>query len=179
MIKKILAFFTFLIFFTIPVFAFEMPLDSIGITGLGETPEMQQYSVAVGKKIISNFDMPNTNANLATMVIFKVDKSGKLTSYEITQSSGDKDYDNRVINAIKKSSPYPAPNFDEATDVGVLLNMDLGIIKMIKMLSNMDSDIMNLDIEDLFQFDNLYEMEQKQPSGKKFVNPYKLEKSLE
>lgn len=112
--------------------------------------------------------MPQTNENLATVVVFKVDHSGNLKSYEITQSSGNDDYDARVIAAVKKSSPYPVPGFQEAEEVGVILNMDLSIIKLVKMLSEGGFD--RLDINDL-----QLEPEVQQPSGKKFVNPYELE----
>lgn len=112
--------------------------------------------------------MPKTNENLATVVVFKVDPSGKLKSYEITQSSGNNDYDQRVIDAIKKSSPYPVPGFQEAEEVGVILNMDLSIIKLIKMLSEGGFD--GFDMKNL-----QLEPEIQQPSGKKFVNPYEYE----
>ena len=68
----------------------------------------------------------------------------------------------------KKSSPYPVPGFQEAEEVGVILNMDLSIIKLVKMLSEGGFD--RLDINDL-----QLEPEVQQPSGKKFVNPYELE----
>ena len=86
----------------------------------------------------------------------------------MTQSSGNDDYDARVIAAVKKSSPYPVPGFQEAEEVGVILNMDLSIIKLVKMLSEGGFD--RLDINDL-----QLEPEVQQPSGKKFVNPYELE----
>ena len=133
MIKKIFLTIGSLIIFASNAFAFDMPEGTIGISPLGGTPQMQQYSLAVGKKIIANFNMPDTGSNLAALVIFKVDKTGKLTECEIVQSSGNTDYDNRVLTAVKNASPYPAPNFDEATDVGVLLNMDLNIIKLINL----------------------------------------------
>ncbi len=185
MIKKIFLTLGSLIILASNAFAFDMPEGTIGISPLGGTPQMQQYSLAVGKKIIANFNMPDTGSNLAALVIFKVDKTGKLTECEIVQSSGNTDYDNRVLTAVKNASPYPAPNFDEATDVGVLLNMDLNIIKLIKMLSGLDSDLMNMDLEELLPSLNQFETETTpqqiptKPTGKKFVNPYEIEKSLE
>lgn len=174
MLKKIFITISSLIIFACTGFAFDMSQETVGISPFGATPEMQQYSLAVGKKIISNFDMPQTNASLATLVLFKVDKTGKLVEYKIVQSSGSTDFDNRVLNAVKKSSPYPEPNFDEPTDVGVLLNMDLNIIKLIKMLSDLDTNLMdfNMDLEQLIPQE--YQTQPTTVPGKKFVNPYEL-----
>lgn len=133
---------------------------------------MQQYLIPVGKKIISNFDLPDTNQNYSTIVEFKIDNKGKLTNLKITQSSGNKDYDNRVLTAIKKSEPFPAHNFSPSENDHFLLNMDLGVIKLIKMLSGLETNIMNTDLNQLLQ-------NEQTPKGKKFVNPYEIEKSLE
>ncbi|MBS5861141.1 TonB C-terminal domain-containing protein [bacterium] len=167
MIKKIIVLFGILFTLGLSTNAFELS-DSQILLNPFSSPEIQEYSLKVGKKIISNFSMPQTNENLATVVVFKVDHSGNLKSYEITQSSGNDDYDARVIAAVKKSSPYPVPGFQEAEEVGVILNMDLSIIKLVKMLSEGGFD--RLDINDL-----QLEPEVQQPSGKKFVNPYELE----
>ena len=179
------------------VLADDITQSMTAISPLLGTPEMQAYSLEVGQKIIKNFDLPQTNENLATIVTFTVDKNGKLIDYEITQSSGNQNYDNMVISAIKQSSPYPAPTFNDGEELGVVLNMDLNVLKLIKMLS--DS---NLDLDMDFNLDSLFSQEEpsiqekkparKQPaqtnqktpqihnpSGKKFINPYEIEKSLE
>ncbi|PWL73827.1 hypothetical protein DBY21_10205 [Candidatus Gastranaerophilales bacterium] len=167
MLKKLIISLAIFLSFGTGVFAFDLS-DSQILVNPFSSPEIQEYSLKVGKKIISNFSLPKTNENLATVVVFKVDPSGKLKSYEITQSSGNNDYDQRVIDAIKKSSPYPVPGFQEAEEVGVILNMDSSIIKLIKMLSEGGFggfDMKNLQLEPEIQ----------QPSGKKFVNPYEFE----
>ena len=179
------------------VLADDITQSMTAISPLLGTPEMQAYSLEVGQKIIKNFDLPQTNENLATIVTFTVDKNGKLIDYEITQSSGNQNYDNMVISAIKQSSPYPAPTFNDGEELGVVLNMDLNVLKLIKMLS--DS---NLDLDMDFNLDSLFSQEEpsiqeetparKQPaqtnqktpqihnpSGKKFINPYEIEKSLD
>lgn len=179
------------------VLADDITQSMTAISPLLGTPEMQAYSLEVGQKIIKNFDLPQTNENLATIVTFTVDKNGKLIDYEITQSSGNQNYDNMVISAIKQSSPYPAPTFNDGEELGVVLNMDLNVLKLIKMLSDSNLDL-NMD----FNLDSLFSQEEpsiqeetpagKQPplskpktqqrqnqSGKKFINPYEIEKSLE
>lgn len=167
MLKKLIISFAIFLSFGNGVLALDLSDSQILVNSFASS-EIQEYSLNVGKKIISNFSLPKTNENFATVVIFKVNPSGKLKSYEITQSSGNNDYDQRVIDAIKKSSPYPVPGFQEAEEVGVILNMDLSIIKLIKMLSEGGFD--GFDMKNL-----PLEPEIQQQSGKKFVNPYEFE----
>lgn len=161
MIKKLLILFAALITFKCTASAFEMSEGQMLVNPLNSSPEIQAYTLQVGQKIITNFNMPNTQENLSAVVIFKVDKNGKLMNYEITQKSGSEDYDNRVVTAIKKSSPYPIPTFQDPGEVGIILNMDLSIIRLIKMLQGNSNP----------------NQQQFQPNlephkGKKFVNPY-------
>lgn len=213
MIKKIFILIVFICIFTGKVFAMDFSGDMEVISPLLGNPEMQAYSLEVGKKIIKNFIMPSTDDNLATLVTFKVDKNGKLISYEITQTSGNEDYDKRVIDAIQKSSPYPPPGFQDGEEVGVVLNMDLNILKLIKMLedANLDfdfnSDFVPENMEEILKPSTQpaqqetkpvqpaghaqpetkptspsnpeIEIIKKQPAGKKFINPYEIQKSLE
>ncbi len=190
MIKKIFITIAFILILSGKGLAMDFSSDVTAISPMLGSPEMQAYSLEVGKKIIKNFELPTTDDNLATLVTFKVDKNGKLLSYEITQTSGNTDYDKRVINAIKKSSPFPPPSFQEGEEIGVILNMDMNILKLVKMLENFDLDFnfdSNLLPEDL---ENIFSQQEypapkkpqvntKTPSGKKFVNPYDIEKSLE
>ena len=179
------------------VLADDITQSMTAISPLLGTPEMQAYSLEVGQKIIKNFDLPQTNENLATIVTFTVDKNGKLIDYEITQSSGNQNYDNMVISAIKQSSPYPAPAFNDGEELGVVLNMDLNVLKLIKMLSDSNLDLdMDFNLDSLFSQEEPSVQEKKparkqpaqtnqktpqihNPSGKKFINPYEIEKSLE
>ena len=179
------------------VLADDITQSMTAISPLLGTPEMQAYSLEVGQKIIKNFDLPQTNENLATIVTFTVDKNGKLIDYEITQSSGNQNYDNLVINAVKQSSPYPAPTFNDGEELGVVLNMDLNVLKLIKMLSDSNLDLdMDFNLDSLFSQEEPSVQEKKparkqpaqtnqktpqihNPSGKKFINPYEIEKSLD
>lgn len=175
MFKKLLILFTGLLLCTAAVRADELS-DFFGsdIAGGGlvstslTSAELQEYSIKAGTKIINNFKMPQTSQNYSTLLIFKVDKNGKLLKYEISQSSGNADYDARVIDAVKKSSPYPPANFQQDGDLTLVLNMDLSIIRLIKMLST------DLNLNELLNQSGIQKQApaQKQyPTGKKFVNP--------
>ena len=178
MTKKIFLTIAFIMILALPSCAFDIQNNPYDILGINTSSEMQQYLIPVGKKIISNFELPDTNENYSTIVKFKIDQKGKLSNLEIVQESGNKDYDNRVLSAIKKSAPFPAHSFDETESECFILNMDLGIIKLIKMLLELDSNLMNFDFNKLMQSEKPTSKQQK-PTGKKFINPNELEKSLE
>lgn len=178
MTKKIFLTIAFIITLALPSCAFDIQNNPYDIVGINISSEMQQYLIPVGKKIISNFELPDTNENYSTIVKFKIDQKGKLSNLEIIQESGNKDYDNRVLSAVKKSAPFPAHSFDETESECLILNMDLGIIKLIKMLLELDSNLMNFDFNKLMQSEKPTSKQQK-PTGKKFINPNELEKSLE
>lgn len=174
MIKKFIILFAIFLSFGLGAYAFDIG-DSQILANPFSSPEVQKYSLEVGKKIISNFAMPDTQENLATIVLFKVSPDGKLKSYEIQQSSGNKDYDSRVIAAVKKSAPYPVPQFQEAEEVAVILNMDLSVIRLIKMLSDGGLDLNNL-LQDFKAPETLKpKLKNQQAGGKQFVNPYDFE----
>lgn len=190
MLKKILITIIFILILSGKVFAQDFSSDMTVVSPMLGDPELQAYSLEVGKKIIKNFELPSTDGNLATIVTFKVDKNGKLLSYEITQTSGNTDYDNRVISAVKKSSPFPPPSFQEGEEIGIILNMDMNILKLVKMLENFnldfnfDSNLVPEDLENIlspqeYPAPKAPQINTKTPSGKKFVNPYDIEKSLE
>lgn len=176
MIKKLLLTLASIIILSTPTFAFDLQSSPFGMTGINTSSEMQQYLIPVGKKIISNFQLPDTNENYSTIVQFKIDQKGKLSDLKIIQSSGNQDYDNRVLSAVKKSAPFPTHNFDEYESDSFLLNMDLGIIKLIKMLSELSPELMNMDLEKMLE---PTQNKEKVTPGKKFINPYDIEKGLE
>lgn len=183
--KKIFAILITFIGLTLPTFALDLS-DPTSYMQLSNTsPEVQAYNLVLAKKILKNFDMPNTDEHLATLILFKIDTDGNLIDYEITQSSGNTDYDNKVINAIKDSAPYPKPTFKEATEVGVLLNMDLSMLKLIKMLSQQfDYDLETLNPPQTIQPTQTIDTPKNEqetipnpqkPTGMKFINPDELE----
>ncbi len=134
------------------------------------SPELQMYSLEVGKKIISNFKLLPSDGNLATLVIFKIDAKGNLLSSEITQKSGNADYDKRVLAAVKKSSPYPPPTFQQGEEAGVVLNMDASLIKLVKMLTS-DQPANQSQIKFYTEKFDEKAREAETQTGKKFVNP--------
>lgn len=182
MLKKIFLLLAILIGLNLPTYAFDLNDPTSFMQLSNSSPEVQAYNLQLAKKILANFDMPDTDEHLATLILFKIDENGNLIDYEITQSSGNTDYDNRVISAIKQSTPYPKPTFKEATEVGVILNMDLSMLKLIKMLSQQFDYDLSAPTQQLPQTPKVEpQVEQKplpnpqKPTGMRFVAPEELE----
>ncbi len=169
MIKKLLTLFIIFMGLNLPSFAFDLNnpdlLTDIQSLSLGN----REYDLEVAKKIISNFEIPNTKEHLATLVIFKIDTDGSLVEYHISQSSGNTDYDKRVINAIENAAPYPLPKNQQADEIEVILNMDLSIIQLIKMLSQFDQSLTPQPTTPTPE--KQPEQTIKKAPGVKFVNP--------
>ena len=178
MLKKILILTIILLGLNLPSLAFDFTDPQTGLLELPDTsPEAQKYNLEVAKKIISNFELPQTDAPLSTVILFRINLQGKIIDYQITQSSGDTDYDNRVISAIKKSEPYPIPTYENLEEFKILLNMDLSIIKLIKMLSDyFDTPITLPTTPKMEQVEQpKQEPTSQNPIGKRFINLDELE----
>ena len=71
MLKKIFITISFILILSGKVLAQDFSADMTAISPMLGSPEMQAYSLEVGKKIIKNFDLPTTDENFATLVTFK------------------------------------------------------------------------------------------------------------
>lgn len=67
------------------------------------------YSKDLAKKIKSNWKWKEKNEILKASIEIKLEPNGVISKSEITTSSGNKDFDNAIIESVKKSSPLPAP----------------------------------------------------------------------
>ena len=61
---------------------------------------------------------------IMTLIVMKVNDSGAIYEIEISQSSGNKDFDNIAYNAVKSASPFPTPpvSLKETLQNGVVLS---------------------------------------------------------
>ena len=63
--------------------------------------------MVIRNKIRDNWTPPATKAQKNVKVWFFVDKTGEVSDYEIVESSNNKSVDESVLQAIKKSNPFP------------------------------------------------------------------------
>lgn len=90
------------------------------LTGL-EQIEYDRYFDQVEKLLYSNWALPEwlVHMDLRAQALVLVDENGNVTKKEILKSSGNPTFDDQMMTAIEKSSPFPAP---PARLQGVLAN---------------------------------------------------------
>lgn len=71
---------------------------------------IRNYHQDLTRKIRLNWHPPKNISNKKTKVFFTINRDGKLVSYKVLQSSGDKDYDNSAITAVTSTKFSPIPS---------------------------------------------------------------------
>lgn len=73
--------------------------------------QIMGYVSVVERQVKKNWDLPQwmAEAKLKAKAIMLIDKRGVVTKRFIVSSSGNATYDELVLNAIDKSSPFPPP----------------------------------------------------------------------
>lgn len=73
--------------------------------------EIQQYPVMVENRVKGFWVIPDplSARELKAVVVFAIDKEGKVINLRFKQSSGSLPYDQSVIRAISKASPFSPP----------------------------------------------------------------------
>jgi colicin import membrane protein len=89
---------------------------SAGVAATGDSSAVNQtvfneYASLLPDHVRANWKLPSflLNQELQCNIRVYISSTGKLISAEIYQSSGNLDYDNKSLTAIKSSSPYPLP----------------------------------------------------------------------
>jgi len=88
--------------------------SGVGNNGSGESifySDLDKYLIEVAEKVRMNWSLPSylMDQELNCRIQVFISKTGKLLKTSIIESSGNSEYDDRAINSIKKSSPFPVP----------------------------------------------------------------------
>ncbi len=80
------------------------------LTGL-QRADHQTYLSTVKNAVKRNWNLPQwlANSNLTTRVRVYLDANGNVVKRQVMKSSGNEDFDDRVLRAIDASSPLPKP----------------------------------------------------------------------
>ena len=89
-----------------------------------DMPYFKSYMRDVNRRIKTQWNPPTTSTTRQTTVSFKIAKDGRLLSSEITQSSGDKEYDYQALKAVKNTSFNPLPYEYKGTNVNIDFKFD-------------------------------------------------------
>ncbi len=93
------------------------PIGNPNGSPFGDSSEGQVgdiYLTEIYNKIKSNYVIPDIitdkqRKELRAIVVIYIDSSGKLIKYEFEKKSGNPHFDNALINAIRRSSPFKQP----------------------------------------------------------------------
>ena len=96
-----------------------------------DTPDMfKSYMRRMQMKIKSNWEPPKQETSKRVVVFYTIKKNGKLGSYKILTSSGNKELDKAAIKALKKSAPFePLPEGFTKDHVDVQFTFDYNVWK--------------------------------------------------
>jgi len=70
-------------------------------------PEFDQYLEQARKRVEANWKYPGKSENLQAAVKFNLDRAGRVSDLELTSSSGRKEFDASVLEAVRSASPFP------------------------------------------------------------------------
>lgn len=101
-----------------------------GTTGEGELSEVIVYGQSIATKVKQFWRLPGylKDLELSNKVQVFVDRNGKLMRTRLVESSGNPQYDNRAIKAIKDAAPFGSPNSEIASSIiksGIILAFPL------------------------------------------------------
>ncbi len=103
--------------------------SSKNLNVIGKT-DFSGYMVNLQKKIYSRWESikGGYNESKRTILIFQIRKDGSLKSCSVYQSSGDKDFDNLAVKAVKDSAPFaPLPQSFSGKFINVRFSFDYEI----------------------------------------------------
>ena len=80
------------------------------LTGL-EKIDFDRYFQSVEDKIRANWSLPQwlIDAQLRAQALVLIDESGGIKKKQVLKSSGNSEFDDRMMDAIDKAAPFPAP----------------------------------------------------------------------
>lgn len=98
------------------------PIGDPNGSPLGDSMEGQQgdiYLTEIYNRIKSNYIIPDIisekqRKELRAIIVIYIDSNGKLIKYEFEKRSGNSHFDNALINAINRSSPFKPPPKERA-----------------------------------------------------------------
>ena len=92
--------------------------------------QFSDYMTNLHSQIIRNWNPPDTMIKGHVTLLFRVNRRGEVLYSEIVTSSGSQLYDESVIEALRKSEPFPKfPASTSRSSITVKYNFDTSLIK--------------------------------------------------
>jgi len=105
--------------------------NSSGFAGIDaiKDVDLTQYKLEMEQRIKRNWHPPYSSVTRKTVVLFKLNRSGRLLSLNIYKSSGSTEIDDAALNTIRICAPFKQlpPEYKESTlDVQYVFNLNTG-----------------------------------------------------
>lgn len=73
--------------------------------------EYDQYFHSIKNRVMQNWSLPQwlINAPLKAQALVLIDENGAIKKKQVLKSSGNSEFDDRMLEAIDKSAPFPTP----------------------------------------------------------------------
>jgi len=89
-----------------------------GAPGRGKSTASDSYYALITRKIWSQWIYPDFDIKgLEVIITIKIARDGKVLSYNVEKTSGNKLFDSSAVKAVSKASPLPPPNVE--MEIGV------------------------------------------------------------
>lgn len=106
-------------------------LDEINVEN--KEPDFGPYMEALQHKIKKYWTPPKENKTKKVVLLFKIDKNGKLLSNSVLVSSGKSNVDQAALKAVSLSAPFaPLPEEYKGNSVYIQFTFDYNVYKNIK-----------------------------------------------
>jgi TonB family protein len=69
--------------------------------------DFRAYLDQVRKRVESSWKYPPNSDNLQATVRFNVDRAGRVSELKVTKSSGQKTFDESILDAVQTATPFP------------------------------------------------------------------------
>ena len=70
--------------------------------------DFRAYLDEVRKRVQSSWKYPANSDNLQATVSFNLDRAGRVSELKVTKSSGQKPFDESVLDAVRAATPFPS-----------------------------------------------------------------------
>jgi TonB family protein len=74
----------------------------------GVPDDFRAYLDQVRKRVESNWKYPANSDDLQATVRFNLDRAGRVSELKVTKSSGRKNFDESVLDAVRTTTPFPS-----------------------------------------------------------------------
>ena len=120
--------------------------------------EYSDYMSKLRTKIFDNWETPEYIEEGHASVVFKISRNGEILSCEISESSGNEEFDNSALQALNKAEPFDSfPQETSRNSLTIQYNFDTSLVKTdtLKQYAELAENFYNKDNKKALEYINL------------------------